>query len=78
MQEGRCRICCGVLFQAVSMDATGYIRLMTEGTEIEWETYGTNYYIRCPHCAAKNIAIRINDPGASQVLDIVAAVMDDE
>jgi hypothetical protein len=60
------------------MDPAGHIRLMTDDTEIECESYGTNYHIWCPHCAAKNIAIRLKDHGSLPGLDIVAAVMEDE
>ena len=59
------------------MDATGNIRLVTEGTEVEWESYGTDYYISCPHCAAKNIAIRMYNSRASMELHIVAAVTEE-
>jgi hypothetical protein len=54
------------------------MRLMTEETEIEWEIYGTNYHIRCPNCAAKNIAMRLGDPGGPPDLEIVSAVMEEE
>ena len=60
------------------MDASGRTRLMTEGIEIPYETYGSSYYIRCPQCEAKNIAIRRNLSRSSPELDIVTAVIDDE
>jgi hypothetical protein len=60
------------------MDATGNMRLVTDGTEIEWESYGTNFYISCPHCAARNMAIRIYNSQALPELDIVAAVAEND
>lgn len=78
MKESQCRICCGVLFQAVSVDAAGNLRLVTDGNEIECETYGTNYYISCPHCAAWNIAIRMYNSPTSLELDILAAVTEED
>jgi len=60
------------------MDASGQIILTTEGPEIEWNSDGTKYYIGCPHCEAKNIAVRMNDSDTALELDIVAAVMEDE
>jgi hypothetical protein len=60
------------------MDAIGHVRLLTDGTEVQWESYGTNCYITCPHCAARNIAIRRNNPGALPDLDIVAATIEDD
>ena len=78
MSEARCRICCGVLFQGITVDSRGHIRLIAEGPEIEWDSDGTKYYITCPQCEAKNIAIRMNRSGALRDLEIVAAVMEDE
>jgi hypothetical protein len=60
------------------MDAAGHLRLMNENSEIEWESHGTNYHIWCPHCAAKNVAIRKKNPEDMPDLDIVGAVMEDE
>jgi hypothetical protein len=60
------------------MDATGKMSLVTDGTEVEWESYGTNYYISCPHCAARNIAIRMDNSQALPELHIVAAVAEDD
>jgi hypothetical protein len=62
----------------VSTDAAGHLRITTEDSEVEWESHGTNYYIWCPHCAAKNIAIRMKNTADLPDLDIVAAVMEDE
>lgn len=78
MREARCRICCGLLFQGISVDAEGHITLETEGPEIEWNSDGTKYYITCPYCTAKNIAVRIGDFGVPRDLEIIAAVMEDE
>jgi hypothetical protein len=60
------------------MDATGQLVFTTEGPEIEWNSDGTKYYIGCPHCEAKNIAVRVSNSGDPRELDIVAAVMEDE
>ena len=78
MKEAQCRVCCGVLFKSVSMDASGRIILVTDGAEVELENYGPNYYINCPHCAAKNIATRMYNTKSLPELDIVAAVMEDD
>jgi hypothetical protein len=60
------------------MDATGNLRLLTEDTEVEWESYGNSYYISCPHCAARNVALRVYDSETSLELHIVAAVTEGE
>jgi hypothetical protein len=78
MKEAHCRICCGVLFRYLSVDDSGRILLVTDGAEVELEQYGSNDYIKCPHCAAKNIATRSYNSESLPELDIVAAVMEDD
>lgn len=78
MRPGHCRLCCGVLFLDVTIDENGQASFLSENNEVEWERFGTKYSIRCPQCSAKNTAVKVNFPGGSQGLEIIAAEMQDE
>jgi hypothetical protein len=75
MQETRCRLCDGIILTITSPeDRPG--GASEEVTQLEYD--GSNHFLRCPRCSARNIATKRTGADGNTSLEIVRAVMDDQ
>jgi DNA-directed RNA polymerase subunit RPC12/RpoP len=73
MQKTRCRACDSAIVVAVSPSERG---LLVVDSHVDLENDGTSFFVRCPNCSAKNLAIIRRDPSSSPIVEIVRAVID--
>jgi hypothetical protein len=77
LQETVCRACTSSFLVDVSGDGETKSRVLSVHTHVSLERDGTDCYVRCPHCSAKNIAVVRTDPDGRQTVEVVCAVIDD-
>jgi DNA-directed RNA polymerase subunit RPC12/RpoP len=73
MQETRCRACNSAILVAVSPEDRG---LLEVNIHVDLEDDGIHYFVRCPNCSAKNLAIIKTYPSSNPIAEIVRAVID--
>ena len=76
MGEVRCHICDGLMYEMKSSEAGSRRSFLCCPEEVELESDGRNYFIRCPSCSAKNIAEKRTDLSGTTIVEILRGVMD--
>jgi hypothetical protein len=60
-----------------SLEGGAKSRVLSVHTHVALECDGTDCYVRCPYCSAKNIAEVRNEPDGTRTVEVVCAVIDD-
>jgi hypothetical protein len=75
VQVIRCRICDSTLSVAHRSGGCGLDERVPGSAPVQIEDDGLGPYIRCPHCAARNVTIVTADMDGRQAVQVVWAVM---
>jgi hypothetical protein len=77
LQETVCRACASTFSVDVSLDGGSRAQVLSVETRVCLEPEGTDWYVRCPCCSAKNMAVVRTEKDGSRTIEVVCAVIDD-